>query len=59
MSKGKSSDFVKSGHFSITYKDETEDIINISDDEDLLAAYDVAETSLNRKLKLVIQPREG
>ena len=35
------------------------DIINVSDDEDLLAAYDVAESALGRQLKLQIQPRAG
>jgi hypothetical protein len=30
----------------------------VSDDEDLMAAYDVAENFMNRQLKLQINPRE-
>ena len=60
MSKGKgaTAKFIQSNQFSITYEDDTGDVINLSDDEDLLAAYDVAETSLNRQLKLNINARE-
>ena len=49
MSKGQgqANDAIKSGQFSITYEDDTGDKINVSDDEDLLAAYDVAESNLN------------
>jgi hypothetical protein len=58
MCKGKAEDqFIKSDQYKIVYEDETGDIINVSDDEDLLAAYDVAETSLGRQLKLQILPR--
>ena len=58
MCKGKAEDqFIKSNQYQIVYEDETGDIINVSDDEDLLAAYDVAETSLGRQLKLQIKPR--
>ena len=35
------------------------DIINVSDDEDLHAAYDVAENFMNRQLKLKVQPRDN
>ena len=60
MCKGKPEDqFVQSGLYQIVYEDDTGDIINLSDDEDLLAAYEVAETSMGRQLKLQIQPRAG
>ena len=60
MCKGKPEDqFIQSGHYQIVYEDDTGDIINLSDDEDLLAAYEVAETSMGRQLKLKIQPRPG
>lgn len=60
MCKGKAEDqFIRSDQFQIVYEDETGDIINVSDDEDLLAAYDVAENALGRQLKLQIQPRAG
>ena len=53
MCKGKAEDqFIRSDQFQIVYEDETGDIINVSDDEDLLAAYDVAESALGRQLKL-------
>lgn len=58
MCKGKPGDqFIQSGLYQIVYEDDTGDIINLSDDEDLLAAYEVAETSMGRQLKLQIQPR--
>lgn len=51
---------VKADRFAVTYEDDTGDTINLSDDEDLLAAYDVAENHiLNKQLKLKIVPREG
>jgi len=60
MCKGKPQDeFIRADNFQIVYQDDTGDIINLSDDEDLLAAYDVAETSLAKQLKLEIKPRAG
>jgi len=46
---------VKAGHFRLTYQDEIGDIIDIASDDDLLAAYDVAENFLNRQLKLKVE----
>jgi len=51
MCKGKSAmdtSCIQADHYAVTYQDETGDVINVSDDEDLLAAYDVAECNLNR-----------
>lgn len=60
MSKGKPEDqFIGSDQFQIVYEDDTGDVINLSDDEDLLAAYDVAEATPSRQLKLQIKPRDG
>ena len=51
---------IKADRFAVTYEDDTGDTINLSDDEDLLAAYDVAENHIsNKQLKLKILPREG
>jgi hypothetical protein len=41
--------------FSITYTDNTGDEINVSDDEDLIEAYDVAENALGGQLQLNIR----
>ena len=59
MAKGHQGDqsFIISNQFAITYKDDTGDVINVSDDEDLFAAYDVAETALGKQLKLQVEPR--
>ena len=43
------------GMCKITYKDDAGDKINISDDEDLTEAYEVARDYLNNQLKLVIE----
>ena len=61
MAKGEQSDqqLILANQFSITYKDDTGDIINVSDDEDLFAAYDVAEGSLGGQLKFEVKPRAG
>jgi hypothetical protein len=40
--------------FSIKYVDGDQEQINVSDDEDLLTAYDVAEKELNGNLKLMV-----
>jgi hypothetical protein len=61
MCKGSSSQvqqLLLTDQFSITYEDDTGDTINVSDDEDLFSAYDVAENFLNRQLRLNIKPRE-
>lgn len=57
MIKGLDKD-VKAGHFRLTYQDETGDLIDIANDDDLLAAYDVAENFLNRQLKLKVEKVE-
>lgn len=49
---------ISSGNYQITYTDDTGDIINVSDDEDLQAAYEVAESSMGNQLKLNVQPRQ-
>ena len=43
------------GMCKITYQDDAGDKINISDDEDLAEAYEVARDYLNNQLKLVIE----
>lgn len=49
MSKSKNlkkeKQFLLKGDFSITYEDDTGDLINVSDDEDLQSAYEFAEGS--------------
>jgi hypothetical protein len=59
MCKGNASEYVMKGQYSITYVDDTGDTINVSDDEDLQTAYEVAENSMNRHLKLQIKRREN
>ena len=54
----KDSGFLLKDQFQITYTDDTGDVIHVSDDEDLLGAYDAAETCMNRQLRLQIDPRE-
>lgn len=49
--------FISTNQYSITYKDETGDEINISDDDDLQTAYD--EGAVQRQLKLILAPRPG
>lgn len=46
--KGPGAQAIEAGHFVMTYEDDTGDIINVYDDEDLMAAYEVAENCLNR-----------
>lgn len=48
-----------SNQYALTYVDETGDLINVSDDEDLFAAYDVAEDSMDSQLKIQVQLRSG
>jgi hypothetical protein len=50
---------LKTQDFCITYADSTGDAINVSDDEDLQEAYDVAQSELKGQLKLSIQARVG
>lgn len=42
----------------ITYTDDVGDVINVSDDEDLFVAYEVAESSMNNQIKFLVQPRK-
>lgn len=50
---------IKTETYCIQYVDDTGDVINVSDDEDLHTAYDVAENFLGKQLKLQIRPRVG
>ena len=48
LCKGKDEEMdfaIKTNQYSISYEDETGDQINISDDEDLQAAYDLTEST--------------
>jgi hypothetical protein len=56
--KGPAAQSIAKGHFELTYQDDTGDTINVSDDDDLMAAYDVAENFMNRQLKLQISIKE-
>ena len=44
--------------FAVTYEDDQGDTINVSDDEDLTAAYDVAREHLKGRIKFHVRPRE-
>ena len=44
--------------YVIRYFDGDQEAINVSDDEDLLTAYDVAEKELNNNLKFIVQFKE-
>ena len=46
--KGSPAQSIAKGNFDLTYQDDTGDVINVSDDDDLMAAYEVAENFLNR-----------
>lgn len=59
MSKGNMQEMIQQNAFAITYTDDTGDVINVSDDEDLFTAYEVAETCLGNQLKLNVKPREA
>ena len=48
----------ESEQFSITYKDDGGDLINISDDEDLQEAYSVA-NEMGGQVSFMIKPRES
>lgn len=56
--KGPAAQVIAQGHFELIYQDDTGDNINVSDDDDLMAAYDVAENFLNRQLKLQVSIKE-
>jgi len=43
--------------YTIKYVDKDDEHINVSDDEDLLTAYEVAEMELNGNLKFVIEKK--
>jgi hypothetical protein len=49
-----SSTFSSGRDFVIRYVDNEDETINVSDDEDLLTAYDVAEKDLKGSLKLMV-----
>lgn len=51
---GPDTEAISRGQFNVTYEDDTGDVIDISCDDDLMSAYDVAENFLNRQLKLKI-----
>ena len=59
MAKGEQAEkhMILSNQYALQYQDDTGDIINVSDDEDLYAAYEVAEESLNGQLKLQVKSR--
>jgi hypothetical protein len=50
---------ILTNQYALTYKDDTGDIINVSDDEDLHAAYEVADEALGGQLKLEVKSRPG
>jgi hypothetical protein len=52
--KQNNASFLSGRDFSIKYIDGDQELINVSDDEDLLTAYDVAEKELNGNLKLTV-----
>jgi hypothetical protein len=52
--KQNNASFLSGRDFSIKYVDGDQELINVSDDEDLLTAYDVAEKELNGNLKLTV-----
>jgi hypothetical protein len=43
--------------YTIKYIDKDDEHINVSDDEDLLTAYEVAESDLNGTLKFIIEKK--
>ena len=49
------STFMSGRDFVIRYIDNEDEIINVSDDEDLWTAYDIAEKDLKGSLKLTVQ----
>jgi hypothetical protein len=59
MAKGEQAEkhMILTNQYALQYQDDTGDIINVSDDEDLFAAYEVAEESLGSQLKLNVKAR--
>jgi hypothetical protein len=53
--KEKCSKVARTQDFSITYTDNAGDVINVSDDEDLVEAYEVAEHAFGGQLQLNIR----
>ena len=53
------SSFLSGRDFSIRYVDGDQELINVSDDEDLLTAYEVAEKDLNGNLKLTVSLKQA
>ena len=45
--------------YLIRYTDTDNELVNVSDDEDLLTAYDIANTQLDGNLKFVIEFRKS
>lgn len=54
----KSLELMDKNMMEITYTDDVGDVINVSDDEDLFVAYEVAESSMNNQIKFLVQPRK-
>jgi len=54
----KSLELMEKNMMEITYTDDVGDVINVSDDEDLAVAYEVAESSMNNQIKFLVQPRK-
>jgi len=54
------SSYMSGRDYVIRYEDNEQDFINVSDDEDLLTAYDIAEGELKGSLKFTIsfKPRQ-
>jgi len=61
MARGEQAEknMILNNQYALTYKDDTGDIINVSDDEDLHAAYEVADDALGGQLKLEVKPRSS
>ena len=61
MARGEQAEkhLILTNQYALQYQDDTGDIINVSDDEDLHAAYEVADDALGGQLKLEVKPRPG
>lgn len=59
FNKQNNASFLSGRDFSIKYIDGDQELINVSDDEDLLTAYDVAEKELNGNLKLTVALKQS
>lgn len=61
MARGEQAEkhMILANQYALTYKDDTGDVINVSDDEDLHAAYEVAEDALGGQLKLEVKARSS